>query len=124
ILGTVVAGLAPEIERFVLGVGGVGWTTLIKRSDAWRGFGGIVMGTYLDAVERALLVAMTGLLWAPVDGATYAPHLLDDPLPGSRARRLLVQIGIGDVAVSNVAAHVMARSAGLPLTVPSPEEPF
>ncbi|HEY8428759.1 MAG TPA: hypothetical protein VIL20_10310, partial [Sandaracinaceae bacterium] len=124
ILGAVVAGVAPDLERAVLGVAGGGWPMLVKRSDAWRGFNALLMGTYRDPVERALLVAMSGLLWAPVDGITYAPHWLDDPLPGAIERRVLMQIGVGDVAVSNAAAHVLARSAGLPLTVPSVEEPF
>ncbi|MCB9594119.1 MAG: hypothetical protein H6719_15400 [Sandaracinaceae bacterium] len=124
ILGTVVAGVAPDVERFVLGVGGVGWPMIMKRSDAWRGFGGILMGTYEDPLERAILVAVSGLAWAPVDGSTYAPHLIADPLPGSVARRLLLQIGVGDVAVSNTATHVLARTAGVPLTVPSVETPF
>lgn len=124
ILGAVVAGVAPDLERVVLGVGGAGWPMLVKRSDAWRGFNAFLEDTYVDPVERALLVAMSGLLWAPVDGITYAPHLLADPLPGAIERRVLLQIGVGDVAVSNVAAHVLARSAGLPVTTPSVAEPY
>ena len=31
---------------------------------------------------------------------------------------------MGDVAVSNTATHVLARTAGVPLTVPSVETPF
>lgn len=124
IMGAVVAGVAPELERAVLGVGGAVWPMLMKRSDAWRSFDGILMNIYEDPVDRALLIAMSGMLWAPVDGITYAPHVLRDPLEGSVARRVLLQIGIGDVAVSNATAHVYARSAGLPLTTPSLQEPF
>ncbi len=124
ILGAVVAGVAPDLERVVLGVGGAGWPMLVKRSDAWRGFNAFLEDTYVDPVERALLVAMSGLLWAPVDGITYAPHVLADPLPGALERQVLLQIGVGDVAVSNATAHVLARSAGLPLTTPSVQEPY
>ena len=124
ILGAVVAGVAPDLERFVLGVGGAGWSMLIKRSDAWRGLRAIMQESYEDPLERALLIAMSAMLWAPVDGVTYAPHLLNDPLEGAIPRRVLMQIGVGDVAVSNVASHLLARSAGLPLTTPSVEEPF
>lgn len=124
ILGAVVAGVAPDLERAVLGVGGAGWSLLIKRSDAWRSMGAFLEMGYDDAVERALMVAMSASLWDPVDGATYAPHLMNDPLPGAIRRRVLLQIGIGDVAVSTISAHMFARTAGLPLTVPSPVEPF
>lgn len=124
ILGAVVAGVAPDLERAVLGVGGAGWTMLIKRSDAWRSLGGLMMNSYEDPAERSLMIAMSSMLWDPVDGATYAPHLLNDPLPGAIPRRVLLQIGIGDVAVSNISAHMFARSAGLPLTTPSPQQPF
>ncbi len=97
---------------------------LVKRSDAWRGFNAFLEDTYVDPVERALLVSMSGLLWAPVDGMTNAPHLLADPLSGAIERCVLLQSGVGDVAVSNVAAHVLARSAGLPITTPSVAEPY
>lgn len=124
ILGAVVAGVAPDLERFVLGVGGAGWSMLIKRSDAWRDLNLILTMAYEDPLERAILIGMSAMLWAPVDGVTYAPHLLNDPLEGAIARRVLMQVGVGDVAVSNVASHLLARSAGLPLTTPSVEEPF
>lgn len=124
ILGAVVAALSPDVERFVLGVGGAAWSMLIKRSDAWRNLGGVLATGYADPLERALLAAMVALLFDPVDGGTYAPHLVRDPLPGAIEHRVLLQIGIGDVAVSNLTAHLLARSAGIPLTVPSVDEPY
>jgi hypothetical protein len=49
--------------------------------------------------------------------------LFDDPLPGSpNERRLLMQIGIGDAGVPNIASHLQARSLGLSLLQPAPRE--
>lgn len=124
ILGGTLAGVATDAERFVLGVGGASWSYLIKRSDAWRTFGSVIAIGYEDPLERDLLIAMTATLWDPIDAATYAPHLLEDPLPGTPVKRVMMQIGIGDVAVSNDAAFYQARTAGIPLLLPSPAAPY
>ena len=68
-------------------------------------------------------LALSQSTWDRVDPMTYAPHLLRDQYPGSPAnRQLLLQIGIGDDSVNNLATHMMARALDLPLleTPPKP----
>ncbi len=124
ILGGALAGVATDTDRFALGVGAGSWSFLITRSDAWRTFGTLIASSFDDALERDLLILMTATLWDPIDAASYAPHLLADPLPGTPTKHVMMQIGIGDVAVSNAASHYEARTIGIPLMVPSVQEPF
>ena len=124
ILGGALAGIATDTDRFALGVGAGSWSFLITRSDAWRTFGDLIAASYDDALARALMILMTATLWDPIDAASYAPHLLADPLSGTPVKHVMMQIGIGDVAVSNDASHYEARTIGLPLLVPSVAEPF
>lgn len=124
ILGGALAGIATDADRFALGVGGGSWSFLITRSDAWRSFGDLIATTYEDPLARSVMILMTATLWDPIDAASYAPHLLADPLAGTPIKHVMMQIGIGDVAVSNDASHYEARTAGIPLMVPSVAEPF
>lgn len=124
ILGGTLAGVATDTDRFALGVGGGSWTFLITRSDAWRTFGSLLATTFDDALARDLLILMTAPLWDRIDAASYAPHLLADPLAGTPAKHVMMQIGIGDVAVSNAASYYEARTAGIPLMVPSVAAPW
>ncbi len=124
ILGGALAGVATDADHFALGVGAGSWTFLITRSDAWRSFGSLIATGYPDALERSLMILMTASLWDPIDAASFAPHLLADPLAGTPAKHVMMQIGIGDVSVSNDASHYQARTAGMPLLVPSVAEPW
>lgn len=124
ILGGTFAGLATDTDRFALGVAGGNWTLLITRSDAWRSFDPLIAASFPDALTRDLLILMTASLWDPIDAANYAPHWLADPLPGTPIKHVMVQIGIGDVAVSNATSLYVARSAGLPLMTPSVIDPY
>ena len=57
-----------------------------------------------------------------VDPAFWAPYVTATPLPGSPpARRVLMQIGLGDSAVPNAASFYHARALGLVQLTPSPK---
>ena len=124
ILGGALAGITTDTDRFALGVGGGSWTFFITRSDAWRTFGTLIQSSFDDALARDLLIVMTATLFDPIDAASYAPHLLASPLPGTPIKHVMMQIGIGDVAVSNAASYYEARTAGIPLLVPSVVTPY
>jgi hypothetical protein len=124
ILGGTFAGIATDTDRFALGVGGGNWTLLVTRSDAWRSFDPLIAAGFPDALTRNLLILMTASLWDPIDSANYAPHWLSDPLPGTPIKHVMMQIGIGDVAVSNATSLFVARSAGMLLMTPSSIDPY
>lgn len=124
IMGGVVAGVATDIERFVLGVTGMSYPTMIKRSVNWRTYDAIMQGGYPEAFTRDLLLVMSASLWDIAEPSTYAPHLVSDPLPGTPPHFVLMQVGVGDAQVPNVSADLEARTIGIPYLTPSPYEPW
>ncbi|MEZ4335714.1 MAG: hypothetical protein R3B82_03715 [Sandaracinaceae bacterium] len=124
IMGGVLAGVATDIDRFALGVDGMSYPLLIKRSTAWIQYGAVMQVGYPDPLERDLIMVMSASIWDLAEPSTYASHWLRDPLPGTTPHRVLSQIGIGDALVSNVAAYMEARTAGLPVMTPTPYMPY
>lgn len=124
IMGGVLAGVATDIDRFALGVGGMSYPLLIKRSTAWIQYGAVMAVGYPDPLERDLIMVMSASLWDLAEPTTYSPHWVRDPLPGTPPHRVLMQIGIGDALVSNVASYMVARTAGIPVITPSPVMPY
>jgi hypothetical protein len=55
-----------------------------------------------------------------IDPAIYARYVLDEPPPGAPTdRRVLLQIGLGDTSVPNIAAYLHARILSAGVTMPS-----
>ncbi|MBZ0120898.1 MAG: hypothetical protein K8H88_28145, partial [Sandaracinaceae bacterium] len=124
IMGGVVAGVSTDIERFALGVGGMSYPLMIKRSVNWNTYGLVMANGYRDALTRDVIMAMSASLWDISEPSTYSPHLVTDPLPGTPPHRILMQIGVGDAQVPNLSAHLQARTIGIPYLTPSPQAPF
>lgn len=117
--GQTLAALSPDIERFGLGVGGVNYAALLPRSVHWGIYGNVLKGGYPARFDRDLLLVMFAHHWDLVEGAAFAPHLLQDPLPGVGVKRVLMQIGLDDAQTPNVGSVIGARTIGLPLFTPS-----
>lgn len=113
--GLTLLAISPHIGRAALVVPGGFFSQLIWRSSAFRPLVDGLTAAYPDPLDRQLLVALSQSLWDVTDPATYAPHVLRDPLPGVRGKRLLYQEGIGDAQVSNLVTRAMVRSMGLSL---------
>lgn len=112
--GMTVAALSTDIERFALGVGGVSYPIMLPRSVHWPSLEAVLAGFYPRRIERDLAMAMFAHHWDLVEGATFAPHLLADPLPGSPPKRVLFQMGLNDGQTPNVSSEIAARTIGLP----------
>lgn len=115
IQGLSLLALSPHIPRAALCVPGGFWSQMIWRSSNFKMFGDLLAGAYPDPLDRQVLIALSQALWDPSDPATYAAHVLRDPLPGVTAKRVLYQEGIGDAQVPNLATRAMVRSMGLSL---------
>ncbi len=122
--GSVFAALTPDIGRFAFVIGGTHWPTLISRSFAFAGFNLVLNSTYTDKRGRDILLAMSAHLWDLADGATFAPLILNEPLPGSPDKQLLLQTVLNDSYVNNLSSDYLARVAGLSHVTPSPYEPY
>lgn len=119
VMGSVVVGVAPDLPWGVLNVGAAGWTTLLQRSTNWALFKLIIDGSYPDRLDQQSIICVMQQYLDLADGMNLAPHYAD-PLPGNSPRRVLLQIGVGDLQVSNVASTMFARTAGFPLLDSSP----
>jgi hypothetical protein len=123
VLGFTLAALSPDIDRFVLIVGGASWPTLISRSFAFFPFNLVLNSAYADKRERDVMLAATALLWDQMDPISFAPLVLRAPLPDTPDRRVLLPAGRHDALVANVASDMGARAMGLPLLAPTSYAP-
>ncbi len=116
ILGTTLAALTPDIDRWALGVGGVSYPIMLQRSIQWPSLEDILARAYPDRLTRDLAMVMFSQRWDLVEGGSLAPHVLRDPIEGLRETpaRVLFQVGLHDVQTTNLASDVAARSLGLP----------
>jgi hypothetical protein len=121
IQGSVYVALSPHIERMVMNVGGASLTFMMSRAFPFSPLLSLFNVKLLDPLEIQKLIALSPTALDRVDPITYAPHLLTDTFEGSPpARALLMQVGIGDTSVPNLASHLHARALNIPLLQPSP----
>jgi hypothetical protein len=125
IIGGALIAVEPDLNRGVLGVPGMNYSTLLTRS---RDFGtgeppppddpseGVfafgIYSSYPNEVERPLIFALIQTLWDRAEANGYAQHMTADPLPNTPAHRVLMHGGLGDWQVAQVAAEVEARTIG------------
>jgi hypothetical protein len=110
--GTFMA-LSPDVVRGVLNVPGSTWSLLIFRSTDFGLLKPILEGSLPDPLDRQIAIGLTQSEWDYTDPASFASHLLANPLKSVMPKRILVQESIGDAEVSNVATRLLARTIGL-----------
>ncbi len=121
ILGGSYLALSPRIERAVLASGGMGFSLMMMRARPFVGFLMAMSNLFPSPLDQQKFVALSATALDPIDPGTWAPHVLSDTLPGSPpSRKLLLQAGLGDASVANLATQAHARSLGLALLEPTP----
>jgi hypothetical protein len=129
IMGGALTALAPDFERGVLGVPGMNYSTLLRRSVdfdmyAKGEFGGVdteagLYDSYPNELERPLLLSLIQLLWDRAEANGYAHHMTSDPLPGTPPHEVLLHVAFGDHQVADVTAEVEARTIGAAVRWPA-----
>ncbi|HYD08976.1 MAG TPA: hypothetical protein VEA78_02645, partial [Acidimicrobiales bacterium] len=120
IMGGALTALAPDFTRAKLGVPGMNYSTLLNRSVDWEGaYGAIAYAAYPSKIDQQLLFALIQMVWDRGEANGYAHHLTSDPLPNTPPHQVLLQVAYADHQVANVAAEVMARTAGARLHWPA-----
>ena len=120
IMGGALTALAPDLQRSVLGVPGMGYAMLLNRSVDWEGEYAVVYQTaYPDAIDQQLGYALLQMLWDRGESAGYAQHMTTAPLPNTPSHEVFLQLAFADHQVANVAAEVMGRTIGASLVTPS-----
>ena len=102
IMGGALTALAPDFDRAVLGVPGMNYSTLLRRSVDFDLYAhGNIEGAdtplglydaYPNELERPLLLSLIQLLWDRGEANGYAHHITDDPLPGTPAHNVLMHV--------------------------------
>ncbi len=135
IMGLALAGLSTDIVRFVSGVGGMSYSTMIPRSTNWQVYGAIMRNSYRRQADRAFLMTMAQSQWDLGEPSTYARFihdtlpcsLGDDVCPGGRTpdHHVLMMIGQDDAQVANITADTAARTIGsMPVLLPPAYMPW
>jgi hypothetical protein len=109
----------------VIGVPGMNYSTLLTRStDFGTGqppdpadpglpeYAYPLYQSYPNELERPLMFSLMQTLWDRGEADGYAHHMTGDPLPNTPAHRVLMQAGLGDHQVAQVAAETEARTIG------------
>jgi hypothetical protein len=119
IFGGALTALAPDFERAVLGVPGMNYSTLLRRSVDFDTYSLILVPSYPSLIERPLILSLIQTLWDRADANGYAHHMTGDPLPGTPAHKVLLHVALGDHQVAQVTAEVEARTIGARLRTPA-----
>ncbi len=118
IIGGALVAVAPDFDRAVLGVPGMNYSTLLRRSVDFDGYAQILYNAYPDERERPLLLTLLQMLWDRAEANGYAQHMTRDPLPDTPPHEVLLHVGLGDHQVTHYAAKVEARTIGASAHVP------
>jgi hypothetical protein len=122
IMGGALTAIGVDHDRAVLGVPGMNFSTLLRRSVDFNTYAQILYQAYPDELERPLLLSLLQLLWDRGESNGYANHMTTDPLPNTPQHRVLMHVALGDHQVANVTADVEARTIGA-ATLPNPVAP-
>jgi hypothetical protein len=119
IAGGALTAVEPDLTRSVLYVPGMNYSTLLTRSVDFSDYALILYPSYPDESVRPLLLSMIQMEWDRGEPNGYANHMTGDPLPGTPAHHVLIEMAYGDHQVSNVTTEVEARTIGAPLRRPA-----
>ncbi len=113
IQGAAYLALSRDVTRGVLDVAGAGWSLMLFRCADFRPLLALLSAALPDPIDRQIAIAVMQSEWDYTDAATFAPHLLTDPLPGVGRKQVLLQESLGDAEVTNLATELLARAIGL-----------
>jgi hypothetical protein len=120
IMGGSVVAVSRDVNRGALGVAGMNYSTLLRRSVDFDLYSIPLYTAYPDDLDRDLVLALLEMLWERAENNGYTEHLNTAggpnlPLPGSPDNNLLLHVGFSDHQVSMWSADVMARSLYAPV---------
>ena len=124
IMGTSFMAYDPYVTRGVLGVPGGPWSMLFERSYAWNALQGPAHASYPEPANFQILISLLAMRFEPYDPITAAPHVINDPLPDTPAKQILLYETIGDSLVANISSETLGRTLGLPVVMPTLRAPY
>jgi hypothetical protein len=123
IMGASLLAYSPDIQNGVIQVGGSAYSLMIQRSVNWNQFFPAIRNAYSDRIDQQLIMALWQPLFDDSEGSGTAFFQgAHDPIEGTEAKHVLMQIAVGDSQVANLAAEIQARTMGIPLLTESAKE--
>jgi len=118
IFGGAIAAYSTDLHRAVLGVPGMNYSTLLRRSRDFDQFLLLLTLNYAQR-EHSLLISLIQMLWDRVETSGNANHLTRDPYPGTPPKTILMHVAWGDFQVANITAEIEARTIGAAIHRPA-----
>lgn len=123
-VGTVVSTVSVDIERAVLGVPGCCYPFLLQRSVVFGEYADQLGLIFQDPLDVPRFLALVGTGWDGFEPLTWAPHLVQDPLPDTPAKQVLLHVAQEDAQVHNQASFILGRAVGAKLADGSVRDVF
>jgi hypothetical protein len=113
ILGASLMALTTDIKRGLLAVPGQSYNLLLNRSVNFDEYAGPIYGNYnWNALDMQLNLALIQGLWDRAEPTGYSKYIRSNLLPGTPPHEVLLQTSKADHQVTNLGAHIMARTIG------------
>lgn len=120
IIGGALAAISPDIKAATLGVVGMNYSTLLQRSVDFDVYAAFFYSSYRSSLDQQFVISFIQMLWDRAENNGYAHHLrLDNPMPNTPAKPILLHPAFGDHQVTMWSAEVMARTIGAQLKCPA-----
>jgi len=111
--------VAQDWTRAVLGVPGMNYSLLLRRSVDFSTYTAILDPAYPDPLEQSLGISLIQMLWDRAENDGYAQHLTTDPYPDTPEHQVLLNVAFGDHQVTMWSAEIMARTIGASVHQPA-----
>ena len=113
ILGASLMALTTDVERGLLAVPGQSYNLLLNRSVNFDEFATAFYGNYdWNALDTQMNLALIQGLWDRAEPTGYSKYIRTNRLPGTPAHEVMIQVSKADHQVTNLGAHIMARTIG------------
>lgn len=113
ILGASMMAITTDIERGLLAVPGQSYNLLLNRSVNFDPFAEILYSLYnWNALDMQFNLALVQGLWDRAEPTGYSKYIRSNLLPGTPPHEVLIQVSKADHQVTNLGAHIMARTIG------------
>ena len=119
IMGGALTALSPDLDRAVLGVPGMNYSTLLQRSVDFDAYAQVIYPNYPRLLDRQLFLAQIQLLWDRGESDGYAAHITSRPLPNTPPHTVLMHVAVGDHQVADITPAIMARTFGARVRTPA-----
>ncbi len=113
ILGASIMALSTDIERGLLAVPGQSYNLLLNRSVNVDVFAPLMYEQYeWNGLDVQLNLALIQGLWDRAEPTGYSKYIRTDRFPNTPPHEVLIQVSKSDHQVTNLGAHIMARTIG------------